>query len=244
MKWLLDISYIAIVATYKWILLGVAVVGILVGALFAAGVLGGGDDSDSGPTVFSTPVPLPTVTPSPTATVAPSPTSKPTMAPTATTAPAVLPTTPPPTPTSTPAPAPIPTQAVVLPMEIQVPINLVGADNVGSLEFVLVYEPEVLKVTGVRPGSLAGQALLESSTANPGLLWAGMIDADGISGDGAAAIVTFTVIEGGGSNSQLSLQNVVAYDATSLLDIIVEASAGSFSTIDGVLSPPSLAFAP
>ena len=242
MKWLLDITYIAIAATYKWILLGVAVVGILVGALFAAGVLGGSDDSDSGPTVFSTPVPLPTVTPSPTATIAPSPTSKPTAAPTATTAPAVLPTTPPPTPTSTPTPAP--TQAAVLPREIQVPINLVGADNVGSLEFVLAYEPEVLEVTGVRPGSLAGQALLESSAATPGLLWTGMIDADGISGDGPAAIVTFRVIEGGGSNSRLALQNVVAYDATSLLDIIVEASAGSFSTLDGALSPPSLTFAP
>jgi len=238
MKWFLDITYIAIAASYRWILIVVAVVGILMGALFAAGVLGGGDDDDSGPTVFSTPVPLPTVTPSPTATVTPSPTSEPTALPTATAAPVVLPNTP------SPTPIPTPTQAVVLPKEIEVPINLVGADNVGSLEFVLAYEPEVLEVTGVRPGPLAGQALLESSAATPGLLWTGMIDADGISGDGPAAIVTFIVIKGGGSNTQLSLQNVVAYDATSLLDIIVEASAGSFSTIDGALSPPSLTFAP
>ena len=242
MKWFLDITYIAIAASYKWILVVVAVVGILVGALFAAGVLGGGGDGDSGTRVFSTPVPLPTVTPSPTATVAPSPTPEPTTAPksppTATTAPVVLPITP------SPSPSPTPTQAFVLPMEIQVSINLVGAANVGSLEFVLAYEPEVLEVKGVQPGSLARQALLESSTATPGLLWTGMIDVDGISGDGPAAIVTFTVIEGGGSNTQLALQNVVAYDATSLLDIIVEASAGSFSTIDGALSPPSLTFAP
>ena len=237
MTWLLDITYIGLAASYKWILLAVAVVGILVGALFAAGVLGG-DDNDSGPTVFSTPVPLPTVTPSPTATVAPSPTltptKAPTEAPTATTLPVVLPTTPPPTPT----------QAVVLPTEIQVPINLVGAENVGSLEFVLAYEPGVLEVSGVQLGSLAEQSLLEFSTATPGLLWAGMIDADGISGDGPAAIITFSVIEGGGSNSRLALQNVVAYDASSLLDIIVEASAGSVSTIDGAISPPSLTFAP
>ncbi len=236
MNWFLDIAYIAIGASYKWILLGVAVVGILVGALFAAGVLGGGDDDESGPTAFSTPVPLPTVTPSPTPTMTPSPTStpRPTIAPTATTVPVVLPTT----------PAPTPTPAVVLPTEISVPINLVGADNLGSLEFVLIYDPEVLEVTAVKTGSLAEQALLESSTATPGVLWTGMIDADGISGDGPAAIVSFTVIGGGGSNTQLALQNVVAYDAASLLDIIVEASAGSFSTSDGALSPPSLTFAP
>ena len=238
MKWFLDIAYIAIAANYKWILLVVAVVGILVGALFAAGVLGGGDDGDSGTRVFSTPVPLPTVTPSPTATVVPSPTSEPTAVPTATTAPVVLPNT------RSPTPTPTPTQVFVLPLEIQVPINLIGADNVGSLEFVLAYDPEVLVVTGVRLGSLAGQALLESSAATPGFLWTGLIDADGIRGDGPAAIVTFKVIQGGGSNTPLALQNVVAHDATSLLDIIVEASAGSFSAIDGSLSSPSLTFAP
>ena len=46
MKWLLDIAYIGIGASYRWILIAVALVGILVGALFAAGVLGGGDDDD------------------------------------------------------------------------------------------------------------------------------------------------------------------------------------------------------
>ena len=237
MKWLLDITYIAIGASYKWILLGVAVVGILVGALFAAGVLGGGDDDEPGPTAFSTPVPLPTVTPSPTLTptVTPSPTPPPTTAPTATTAPAVvLPTT----------AAPTPTPAVVPGREIRVPINLVGAANLGSLELVLVYEPEVLEVTAVETGSLAEQAFLESSTATPGVLWTGMIDADGISGDGPAAIVTFRVIKSGVSKSPLTLQNVAAYDAASLLDIIVEASEGSISTIDGAISPPSLTFTP
>ncbi len=235
MKWFLDIAYIAIVASYKWILIGVAVIGILVGALFAAGVLGGGDDEDdAGPAAFSTPVPLPTVTPSPVPTVTPIPTTEPTTAPTATAVPVVVPTAPPPTPTP----------VAVLPTEISVPINLVGADNLGSLEFVLAYEPDVLEVIDVQPGPLAEQALLEFSTATPGILWAGMIDSDGISGDGPAAIVTFRVIEGGGSSSRLGLQNVVAYDATSLLDIIVEASAGSFSTADGALSPPSLTFGP
>lgn len=233
MKWFLDIAYIGLAASYKWILVAVAVIGILVGVLFAAGVLGGGDD-DSGTTVFTPPDPLPTVTPIPTATIAPSPTPVPTTVPTATPAPVVLPTTPPPTPTT----------VVVVLREIQVPINLEGADNVGSLEFVLVYEPAVLEVTDVQPGSLASQALLEFNTATPGLLWTGVIDADGISGDGPAAIVTFTVKRDASTNSQLSLQNVVAYDAASLLDIIVESSPGNFSVRDNAVSIPYLTFTP
>lgn len=234
MKWLLDIAYIGLAASYKWLLIVVAVVGILVGALFAAGVLGG--DDEAGPTLFSTPAPLPTVTPSPTPTVVvPSPTPPPTTAPTSTPLPVVvLPTT----------PAPTPTQAVVGPTEIRVAINLVGAANLGSLEFVLVYEPDVVEVTSVETGSLSDKSLLESSAATPGVLWTGMIDADGMNGDGAAAIVTFRVVKSGVSNSLLILQNVVAYDATSLLDIIVEASVGSISTIDGSISPPLLTFAP
>ena len=44
MKWFLDITYLAIGASYKWLLGMTVIVGVLVGLLFAVGVLGGGDD--------------------------------------------------------------------------------------------------------------------------------------------------------------------------------------------------------
>ena len=96
----------------------------------------------------------------------------------------------------------------------------------------------------VTPGTLTEESLLESSAGTPGLLWVGIIDAVGISEDGPAAVVTFKVIESSDSDTLLILQNVVAYDAASYLDIIVEASPGSFSTMDGSITPPSLTFAP
>ena len=236
MKWLLDIAYIGISASYRWILIAVALVGILVGALFAAGVLGGSDDDDETTTTgFSTPLPLPTITPGPTPTITPIPTLKPTIAPTVTSVPVVvLPTT----------PAQTPTPPVLRSKEIIVPVNLAGAVNLGSLEFVLAYDPDVLEVTTVETGNLTEESLLESSAGTPGLLWVGIIDAVGISEDGLAAVVTFRVIESSDSDSSLILQNVVAYNAASYLDIIVEASPGSLSTIDGSVTPPSLTFAP
>ena len=237
MRWFLDVAYLGIGASYKW-LLGVAVIiGVTVSALFAAGVLGGGDQSGPpGPGLVSvatpTTSPMPTSTPTP--TVAPSPTPVPTVQPTPTAVPVLAP----PTPTATPEPTVAPAK------QIAVPIFLEGAANVGSLEFVLIYESTVLAINKVEQGALASNALLEISTATPGLLWAGMIDANGMSGDGPAAVITFDVIGNGESSTALTLENVVAHDATSLLDIITRSLPGSFTVSDSSLTAPSLGFLP
>ena len=229
MKWFLDVAYIALIASYKWLLGAMVLAGIAIGALFAAGVLGGGDDS-SRQVIIATPVPTPAPTPTP--TLVPSPTPVPTLVPpTPTAVPALIPT-----PTATPAPTPVRSK------EIEVPIYLEGADNLGSLEFVLVFEPTVLKVTRVKTGSLANGALLDSSTRTPGLVWAGMIDADGISGDGPAAVITFTIVGDDDSSTPLTLENVVAYDATTLLDIVTRALGGNFVVKDRSLTAPTLDF--
>lgn len=233
MKWLLEVSYLGIGASYKWLLGMAVIIGVTVGALFAAGVLGGGDEPVTpGPSLSSVATPTPKPMPTPIATVPPSPTPVPTLIPTPTAAPVAAP----PTPTATPEPTVAPAKVVA------VPIFLEGATNVGSLEFVLIYEPTVLAVTKVEPGALASNALLESSARTPGLVWAGMIDANGISGDGPVAVVTFTVIGVGESSTLLTLENVVAHDATSLLDIITLSSPGSFTVKDRSLTPPSLGF--
>ena len=233
MKWFLDVAYLAIGASYKWLLGMAVIIGVTVGALFAAGVLGGGDEPGTpGPSLISVSTPTPEPMPTPTPTVQPSPTPVPTVTPAPTAEPVVVP--PPPTPEPT----------VALAKEIAVPIFLEGAANVGSLEFVLVYEPTVLAVTTVEPGALSSNALLESSAQTPGLIWAAMIDANGMSGDGTAAVVTFEVIGNGGSSTLLTLENVVAYDATTLLDIPTRSLPGSFTVKDRILSAPSLGFLP
>ena len=71
--------------------------------------------------------------------------STPTPAPTATVAPTAQPT---------PVPQPSPTVSVPASLEqTQVPVMLQGADNVGSLEFVLTYDATVLEAELVEPGS-------------------------------------------------------------------------------------------
>ena len=233
MKWFLDVAYIAISASYKWLLGAMVLAGISIGALFAAGVLGGGDDSGL-PVIVATPLPTPAPTraPTPTPTLAPSPTPVPTpVPPTPTLVPVPVQAA-----TATPAPTPM------LPKEIDVSVYVEGADNLGSLEFVLVFEPTVLEVTRVKAGSLANGALLDSSTRTPGLVWTGMIDANGISGDGPAAVITFAIVGDDESSTSLTLENVVAYDAITLLDMVTRVSVGNFQVKDRSLTAPTLEF--
>ncbi|MEC9279877.1 MAG: cohesin domain-containing protein [Chloroflexota bacterium] len=131
---------------------------------------------------------------------------------------------------------------IVLLTNVNVPIHLTGAENIGSLEFVLTYDPSVLEVSGVEAGDLAQSSLFDFGTRSPGRLWAGLIDSEGINGDGPIAVVSFKVVGPGASTSLLTLENITTYDASSLLDILTNATSGSF-TVDGrALTAPTLAF--
>ena len=160
--------------------------------------------------------------------------------------------TPAPTPVAKVAPTPLPKadptssrkliDPIVLLTNVNVPIHLTGAENIGSLEFVLTYDPSVLEVSGVEAGGLAQSALFDFGTRSPGRLWAGLIDSEGINGDGPIAVVSFKVVGPDASTSLLALENITTYDASSLLDILTNATSGSF-TVDGrALIAPTLAF--
>ena len=160
--------------------------------------------------------------------------------------------TPVPTPVAKVAPTPLPKEdptssrklidPIVLLTNVNVPIHLTGAENIGSLEFVLTYDPSVLEVSGVEAGGLAQSALFDFGTRSPGRLWSGLIDSEGINGDGPIAVVSFKVVGPGASTSLLALENITTYDASSLLDILTNATSGSF-TVDGqAVTAPTLTF--
>ena len=160
--------------------------------------------------------------------------------------------TPVPTPVAKVAPTPLPKadptssrkliDPIVLLTNVNVPIHLTGAENIGSLEFVLTYDPSVLEVSGVEAGGLAQSALFDFGTRSPGRLWSGLIDSEGINGDGPIAVVFFKVVGPDASTSLLALENITTYDASSLLDVLTNATSGSF-TVDGrALTAPTLAF--
>lgn len=127
--------------------------------------------------------------------------------------------------------------------EVEVPINAEGASKVGSLEFVLVYDPALLEATKVEKGTLAGNAMMEPSVDIPGRVWVGMVDANGMSGDGSVAVVIFKVLAEEGT-SPLTLEDIDAYNAETLLDIVTEATTGEFLVKDRSVTGPVITFTP
>ena len=212
MRWMLEVAYIGILSSWRWLLGSAAVVGALVGLLFAVGVLGGGSGGSGAesPSAIASPTPTPAASTNPTAVPQPTPTLAPTLAPAV-------------------APAP---------KSISVPILATRANNVGSLEFVLVYDSAKLELEQVERGLLSGDALIDFSTPSPGRLWTGIIDLSGIDGSGPVAVVRFKIRDNVGGNMPFTLENVAAFDANTLVDIITGATPGEF-TVSGVtpLSP-------
>ena len=121
---------------------------------------------------------------------------------------------------------------------MNVPVNATGASNVGSLEFELVYDSTVLQAVGVEKGTLAGNAMMDFTTARPGRVWVGIVDSNGINGNGSLVVVSFQEVGQGAATGQLTLENVEAYDAQTLIDIITQATPGNLST------PPTIIFNP
>ena len=199
MRWILEVAYIGIATSWKWLLGSTAVVAALVGILFGVGVLGGGGEAgttDNTPLATS-PTPTPAASPSPTQVVTPTVTPQPTVAPAA--------------------------------KFISVPVLATRANNVGSLEFVLVYDPAKLELAQVERGLLSGDALIDYSSPGPGRLWAGIIDINGLDGSGPVAVVKFKVRDNVGGTMPLSLESISAYDANTLVDILTTTTPGEFT---------------
>ena len=217
MRWMLEVAYIGMLSSWRWLLGSAAVVGALVGLLFAVGVLGGGSDGSGAelPSAIASPTPTPAASTNPTAVPQPTPTLVPTLVPTL-------------APTFAPTVAPGP-------KFISVSILATRANNVGSLEFVLVYDPAKLELEQVERGLLSGDALIDSSSPSPGRLWTGIIDINGIDGSGPVAVVRFKIRDNVGGTMPFTLENVAAFDANTLVDIVTGTTPGKF-TVSGVTS--------
>lgn len=227
-----DIALIAMAASYKWALGGMAVIAVIVGGLYFAGVFSGEEDA-SGDQAADITQPGAVPTPLPTATAMPDDTPVP-----------IVLATPFPTlaPSLTATPGLVAAATPIAPQMVQVPINLQDAYQVGSLEFVLSYEPSLLEFTGLTNGDLAGDAIIESRVSSPGRLWIGMIDANGVSGDGSVALVSFRTTRGTIANSPLVLEDVSGFDASTFMDLLSRPSPGLFVANDGSYTAPVLNF--
>ncbi len=120
--------------------------------------------------------------------------------------------------------------------QLKVPINAVNAGKLGSLEFEVVYDPAVIQPEGVTKGDLADNAMLDFSLSRSGRMWVALVDSNGLNGNGSLVVITFHKANSGQAATTITLENVLAYDAVTLVDIITSTTAGSLTT------PPAITF--
>lgn len=124
--------------------------------------------------------------------------------------------------------------------QIQVPVTISGANQVGSAHFELVYDPEALEVTGVQPGSALGAAQFQYNMDNPGQIVVGIVSTAGINGNGQLAVLTFRLKRTGKSAISLNLANVVLHSTSTLLEIPATPTNGSIISKESFQSPTLL----
>lgn len=114
---------------------------------------------------------------------------------------------------------------------IEVPINLEGATDVGSMDISLMYDPTVLQAVGVEAGKLGTAAFIESNTGNEGEVIIALADTSGITGDGAVVIVAFEVVGNVGLSSPLTLNKASVHN-TELVEVISPTINGTLSVTE------------
>jgi len=112
---------------------------------------------------------------------------------------------------------------------VDVPITIANAENIGSLDIVLTYDPTILQVEDVSKGDI-NNGMISSNTDTEGFLSLAVADQNGISKDGEVAIISFLVIAKTG-NSPLKIESFSVYDTESL-EINAVAENGVFSVTE------------
>lgn len=125
--------------------------------------------------------------------------------------------------------------------QVQIPVKITGANNLGALHMELTYDPQSLSAISVKSGQAGKDAILEYNLDTPGKVVIGLVSVPGISQDGSLVTVVFKVQKGAGSTN-LNIENISAYDADSLAAINSDESAGIFSADDKSFISPTLTF--
>ncbi len=126
--------------------------------------------------------------------------------------------------------------------DIEVPIKVTGAVDIGALGIELSYDPAVIEAIEVSAGPLAAGGMLQSNLETPGRVMIGLISTAGISGDDIVATVTLRPVSGGGGSSPLLLTNIEAYHVETERELQSVVQAGKYVAPGQQVTPPSLSF--
>ena len=118
---------------------------------------------------------------------------------------------------------------------IQITINVSNAKDIGSMDISLQYDPDVLSLKHVEKGNLTQNSVMQWNIRGDKVL-IGLIDGNGINGNGSIATLTSDVCGYPGSTSDLVL-DATATNVSDFSPIQLITKNGKFTVIGGSTTP-------
>ncbi len=111
---------------------------------------------------------------------------------------------------------------------VLIPIRLENPDGVHTLEFNLNYDPSVLELVEVQPGSRLSAPGSRYDTDSPGVVRFDLTVSDQLKGNGSAALVEFKAVGEVGASSALTVKDAMVMDSSGNIRPI-EVAEGAFT---------------
>jgi len=122
---------------------------------------------------------------------------------------------------------------------LRVPIEVKQAENIGSLMIQLSYDPATMSALEVKSSQLTTNSMIEYNTKVPGLVLVGIVDTEGINGDGAIAEISFDIVQNA-ETTLILIDQLEAYDVETLIDVQFVTNHGLYSFEDDTLVIPMI----
>jgi hypothetical protein len=125
----------------------------------------------------------------------------------------------------------------------EVPIVIEDASNIGSIDIVLWYDSQIFTLESVEKGKLTSRAMLRHAEKEPGVVKIGIVQAQGINGNGSVAVLRFDVK---GEAGMTSLVDIVAEasDAKTVRPVALKTAGGTLTVVEKKSEQPKEEEAP
>ena len=115
--------------------------------------------------------------------------------------------------------------------DLEVPIRMKGARDLGALQFRLSFDPTVLEASKVEPGEATADAGMEPSIGSDGRIGLGFYTLKALSGEGVIFKVLVRVRGAVGQKIPLKLDVARAWDEANTAEMLVTTQDGEFTVI-------------
>jgi len=123
--------------------------------------------------------------------------------------------------------------------EVEVPIVVGGSKGLEGLQFLLTFDPSVVRNIGVQLGPLAGAGELNVKVREPGKLRIAMYPEKAINGDGTLLVARFEVLGAVGGSTAIELADARAWEfgESRPLEMLVAVTSGGVTVVRGLGLP-------